>query len=150
MHFLRFARNRVDSIMYKAQLKKNTTSELFRQPSQSVTTRAESSTRCFLSGTTKSICNAFQNEYTTDLTRALKTALIAEGNSYGYKLIDTDKRGNKGIIHLSPLVPKAGLVRRDALRKRAGGTFLAKAAKQFIIASGGRCVKKMCRRHVFS
>lgn len=62
----------------------------------------------------KSICNAFQNEYTTDLTRALKTALIAAGNSYGYKLIDTDKRGNKGIIHLSPLVPKAGLVRRDA------------------------------------
>ena len=26
---------------------------------------------------------------------------------------------------------------RDALRKRAGGTFLAKAAKQFVIASGG-------------
>ena len=149
MHFLRFARNRVDSIMYKAQLKKYGIRVVSATEPVSNDESGEFY-EMFFEWNDKSICNAFQNEYTTDLTRALKTALIAAGNSYGYKLIDTDKRGNKGIIHLSPLVPKAGLVRRDALRKRAGGTFLAKAAKQFIIASGGRRVKKMCRRHVFS
>ena len=55
------------------------------------------------------------------LDTSVKTALIAAGNSYGYKLIDIDKRGNKGIIHLSPLVPKAGLVRNDAGVRLSGG-----------------------------
>ena len=75
--FDRFARNRHDSILYKEMLRRDYGIRLFWQPSPSATTRAASSTKCFWNGTTKSIRNDFQNEYTTDLTQALKTERIA-------------------------------------------------------------------------
>lgn len=98
--FDRFARNRVDSIMYKAQLKKRYGIRVVSATEHVSDDEGGEFYEMFLEWNDEKYSQRLSKRVHDGLDTSVKNGTYCGGKLiYGYKLIDTDKRGNKGIIH---------------------------------------------------
>ena len=98
--FDRFARNRVDSIMYKAQLKKRYGIRVVSATEPVSDDEGGEFYEMFLEWNDEKYSQRLSKRVHDGLDTSVKNGTYCGGTLiYGYKLIDTDKRGNKGIIH---------------------------------------------------
>ena len=96
----RFARNRIDSIMYKAQLKKQYGIRVVSATEPVSDDEGGEIYEMFLEWNDEKYSERLSKRVRDGLDTSVKNGTYCGGYLiYGYKLIDTDKKGNKGTIH---------------------------------------------------
>ena len=121
--FDRFARNRVDSIMYKAQLKKRYGIRVVSATEPVSDDEGGEFYEMFLEWNDEKYSQRLSKRVHDGLDTSVKNGTYCGGYLiYGYKLIDTDKRGNKGIIHRVAIDEEQAAVVRYIFTEYAQGT----------------------------
>ncbi len=121
--FDRFARNRVDSIMYKAQLKKKYGIRVVSATEPVSDDEGGEFYEMFLEWNDEKYSQRLSKRVHDGLDTSVKNGTYCGGKLiYGYKLIDTDKRGNKGIIHKVAIDEEQAEVVRYIFEEYAKGT----------------------------
>lgn len=121
--FDRFARNRVDSIMYKAQLKKRYGIRVVSATEPVSDDEGGEFYEMFLEWNDEKYSQRLSKRVHDGLDTSVKNGTYCGGTLiYGYKLIDTDKRGNKGIIHRVAIDEEKAEVVRFIFTEYAHGT----------------------------
>ena len=121
--FDRFARNRVDSIMYKAQLKKRYGIRVVSATEPVSDDEGGEFYEMFLEWNDEKYSQRLSKRVHDGLDTSVKNGTYCGGKLiYGYKLIDTDKRGNKGIIHRVAIDEEQAAVVRYIFTEYAQGT----------------------------
>ena len=121
--FDRFARNRVDSIMYKAQLKKQYGIKVVSATEPVSDDEGGEIYEMFLEWNDEKYSERLSKRVHDGLDSSVKNGTYCGGSLiYGYKLIDTDKRGNKGIIHKVAIDEEQAEVVRYIFNEYANGT----------------------------
>ncbi len=121
--FDRFARNRVDSIMYKAQLKKKFGIRVVSATEPVSDDEGGEFYEMFLEWNDEKYSQRLSKRVHDGLDTSVKNGTYCGGKLiYGYKLIDTDKRGNKGIIHRIAIDEEQAEVVRYIFEEYAKGT----------------------------
>ncbi len=121
--FDRFARNRVDSIMYKAQLKKRYGIRVVSATEPVSDDEGGEFYEMFLEWNDEKYSQRLSKRVHDGLDTSVKNGTYCGGHlTYGYKLIDTDKRGNKGIIHRVAIDEEQAAVVRYIFTEYAQGT----------------------------
>lgn len=121
--FDRFARNRVDSIMYKAQLKKRYGIRVVSATEPVSNDEGGEFYEMFLEWNDEKYSQRLSKRVHDGLDTSVKNGTYCGGTLiYGYKLIDTDKRGNKGIIHRVAINEEQAEVVRYIFTEYAKGT----------------------------
>ena len=121
--FDRFARNRVDSIMYKAQLKKRYGIRVVSATEPVSNDEGGEFYEMFLEWNDEKYSQRLSKRVHDGLDTSVKNGTYCGGHLiYGYKLIDTDKRGNKGIIHRVAIDEEQAAVVRYIFTEYAKGT----------------------------
>ena len=121
--FDRFARNRVDSIMYKAQLKKRYGIRVVSATEPVSDDEGGEFYEMFLEWNDEKYSQRLSKRVHDGLDTSVKNGTYCGGYLiYGYKLIDTDKRGNKGIIHRVAIDEEQAEIVRFIFTEYAHGT----------------------------
>ena len=121
--FDRFARNRVDSIMYKAQLKKKYGIRVVSATEPVSDDEGGEFYEMFLEWNDEKYSQRLSKRVHDGLDTSVKNGTYCGGKLiYGYKLIDTDKRGNKGIIHKVAIDEEQAEIVRYIFEEYAKGT----------------------------
>ena len=121
--FDRFARNRVDSIMHKAQLKKKYGIRVVSATEPVSDDEGGEFYEMFLEWNDEKYSQRLSKRVHDGLDTSVKNGTYCGGKLiYGYKLIDTDKRGNKGIIHKVAIDEEQAEVVRYIFEEYAKGT----------------------------
>ncbi len=101
--FDRFARNRVDSIMYKAQLKKRYGIRVVSATEPVSDDEGGEFYEMFLEWNDEKYSQRLSKRVHDGLDTSVKNGTYCGGHLiYGYKLIDTDKRGNRALYTALP------------------------------------------------
>ena len=121
--FDRFARNRVDSIMYKAQLKKRYGIRVVSATEPVSNDEGGEFYEMFLEWNDEKYSQRLSKRVHDGLDTSVKNGTYCGGHLiYGYKLINTDKRGNKGIIHRVAINEEQAEIVRYIFTEYAQGT----------------------------
>ncbi len=121
--FDRFARNRVDSIMYKAQLKKRYGIRVVSATEPVSDDEGGEIYEMFLEWNDEKYSERLSKRVRDGLDTSVKNGTYCGGYLiYGYKLIDTDKKGNKGTIHKVAIDKEQAEIVRFIFTEYANGT----------------------------
>jgi DNA invertase Pin-like site-specific DNA recombinase len=121
--FDRFARNRIDSIMYKAQLKKQNNIRVISATEPVSDDEGGEIYEMFLEWN--------DEKYSQRLSKRIRDGLITSLENgtytgtvllYGYKFIDTDRQGKKGTIHKVGINDEQAKIVRFVFEEYAKGT----------------------------
>lgn len=121
--FDRFARNRIDSIMYKAQLKKQYGIRVVSATEPVSDDEGGEIYEMFLEWNDEKYSERLSKRVRDGLDTSVKNGTYCGGYLiYGYKLIDTDKKGNKGTIHKVAIDEEQAEIVRFIFTEYANGT----------------------------
>ena len=120
--FDRFARNRLDSIMYKAQLKKQHGVRVVSATEPVSDDEGGEIYEMFLEWNDEKYSERLAKRVKDGIDTSVKNGTFTGGYLiYGYSLSDTNQRGNKGIIHRVDINPEQAEVVRYIFKAYAGG-----------------------------
>ena len=121
--FDRFARNRIDSIMYKAQLKKQYGIRVVSATEPVSDDEGGEIYEMFLEWNDEKYSERLSKRVRDGLDTSVKNGTYCGGYLiYGYKLIDTNKKGNKGTIHKVAIDKEQAEIVRFIFTEYANGT----------------------------
>ena len=121
--FDRFARNRLDSILHKAQLKKQYGIRVISATEPISDDEGGEIYEMFLEWNDEKYSQRLSKRVHEGLDTMVINGTYGGGHLiYGYKLIDTDKKGNKGTIHKVVIDPEQAEIVRFIFTEYAGGT----------------------------
>ena len=128
--FDRFARNRIDSIMYKAQLKKNNGIRVLSATEPVSDDEGGEIYEMFLEWNDEKYSQRLSKRIKDGITTALNSGTFCGGYLiYGYKLTPTDKVGRKGNLHKVEIDDEKGAIVRYVFAEYAKGTSKDKIAQ---------------------
>lgn len=120
--FDRFARNRLDSIMYKAQLKKQYGIRVVSATEPVSDDEGGEIYEMFLEWNDEKYSQRLAKRVKDGIDTSVKNGTFTGGYLiYGYALADTNQRGNKGIIHRVDINPEQAEVIRYIFNAYANG-----------------------------
>lgn len=121
--FDRFARNRIDSIMHKAQLKKQYGIRVVSATEPVSDDEGGEIYEMFLEWNDERYSKRLSMRVHDGLDTSVRNGTYCGGHLiYGYKLIDTDRRGSKGIIHKVAIDEEQAEIVRYIFHEYAKGT----------------------------
>jgi len=122
--FDRFARNRIDSIMYKARLKKDFGIRVISATEPVSDDEGGEIYEMFLEWNDEKYSQRLAKRIKDGIVTAMKNGTYTGGSKvlYGYKLIDTDKVGKKGTIHKVVIDEEQAEAVKLAFEEFANGT----------------------------
>ena len=121
--FDRFARNRIDSIMHKAQLKKQYGIRVVSATEPVSDDEGGEIYEMFLEWNDERYSKRLSMRVHDGLDTSVRNGTYCGGHLiYGYKLIDTDRRGSKGIIHKVAIDEEQAEIVRYIFNEYAKGT----------------------------